>query len=89
REGGFASHAARRGLKQADAVRLENVLADPPRLLLVAGDAAGQRHPALAKASRSMTAARFDPSLLYCGGPTIPKARARLREVRAAVERAG
>lgn len=89
REEGFASHAARRGLEQADAVRLETVLADPPRLLLVAGDAPGQRHPALAKASRSMTVTRFDPSLLYCGGPTIPKARARLREIRAAVERAG
>lgn len=89
REEGFASHAARRGLGQADAVRLETVLADPPRLLLVAGDAPGQRHPALAQASRSMTVASFDPSLLYCGGPTIPRARARLRAIRAELERAG
>jgi len=28
----------------------------------------------------------FDPALLYCGGPTIPKARARLRAIRAEAE---
>ncbi|MCX9148877.1 ABC transporter substrate-binding protein [Erythrobacter sp. WG] len=89
RKEGFASHAARRGLGQADAVRLETVLADPPRLLLVAGDAAGQRHPVLARASARMQVAAFDPSLIYCGGPTIPRARARLRAIRAAVEGQG
>jgi iron complex transport system substrate-binding protein len=69
-------------------VTLERVLADPPQLLLVAGDAPGQRHPVLAQASARMVVAAFDPSLIYCGGPTILRARARLREVRAAVERA-
>ncbi len=87
REAGFASHAARRGLRQADAVRLETVLADPPRLLLVAGDAAGQRHPVIAGQMKSTHVAAFDPSLIYCGGPTIPKARARLQAIRAEVER--
>ncbi len=86
REEGFASHAARRGLRQADAVTLETVLADPPRLLLVAGDAPGQRHPLLAGAMKSMHIAAFDPALIYCGGPTISKARARLRAIRAEVE---
>ena len=89
REEGFASHAAKRGLGQADAVRLETVLADPPRLLLVAGGAPGQRHPLLARAAAdSMMVREFDPALLYCGGPTIPKARARLRAIRAEMERA-
>ncbi|MFO6447659.1 ABC transporter substrate-binding protein [Erythrobacter sp. NE805] len=85
---GFASHAAARGMRQADGVSLESVLADPPRLLLVAGDAPGQRHPLLEGRTGAMQIARLDPSLIYCGGPTIPRARARLRQIRAAVERA-
>ncbi len=88
RQEGFASHAAARGMRQADHVTLERVLADPPQVLLVAGDAPGQRHPLLDGAFKQMQIAAFDPSLIYCGGPTIPKARARLRAVRAAAERA-
>ena len=84
---GFTNHAAARGLGQADHVSLEGLLADPPALVLVAGDAPGQRHPLLAGAMKATTIAPLDPALLYCGGPTIPKARARLREVRAMVER--
>lgn len=87
REAGFASDAARRGLGQADRVSLESVLADPPRVLLVAGDAAGQRHPVLAGQRTATHIAAFEPSLLYCGGPTIPRARARLAAIRADVER--
>ena len=85
REAGFTSHAAARGLGQADAVTLEQVLADPPQVLLVAGDSIGQRHPLLAEGVPALRIAAFDPSLIYCGGPTIPKARARLRAIRAAV----
>jgi iron complex transport system substrate-binding protein len=87
REAGFASDAKRRGLKQADRVSLEAVLADPPQVLLVAGDAAGQRHPVLVQGVPAMEIAAFDPSLIYCGGPTIPKARARLQAIRAEAER--
>lgn len=87
RQEGFTSHAAARGLEQADLVTLETVLADPPRVLLVAGDAPGQRHPLLGGAFKHMHIAAFDPSLIYCGGPTIPKARARLRAIRAEAER--
>jgi len=86
RQEGFASHAAARGLRQADRVSLEALLADPPRVLLVAGDAPGQRHPLVADVYKSMVVADFDPSLIYCGGPTIPKARARLRAIRAMAE---
>jgi iron complex transport system substrate-binding protein len=87
REAGFASDAARRGLKQADRVSLEAVLADPPQVLLVAGDAAGQRHPVLAERMEATHIAALDPSLIYCGGPTILRARERLAAIRAAVER--
>ena len=86
REAGFASDAARRGLAQADRVSLESVLADPPRVLLVAGDAAGQRHPVLVGRLKATHSAAFEPSLIYCGGPTILRARARLAEIRRAVE---
>ncbi|QDH34574.1 ABC transporter substrate-binding protein [Porphyrobacter sp. YT40] len=87
RQEGFASHAAARGLRQADRVSLEAVLADPPQVLLVAGGAAGQRHPVLEGQRKATHIAPFDPALIYCGGPTIPKARARLRAIRAEVER--
>lgn len=86
REAGFSSDAARRGLRQADRVSLEAVLADPPQVLLVAGDAAGQRHPVLAGQLKATHIAAFDPWLIYCGGPTIPRARARLAEIRRAAE---
>jgi iron complex transport system substrate-binding protein len=86
REAGFTSHAAARGLGQADRVSLEGLLADPPQVLLVAGDAPGQRHPLLAGQMTTTHIAAFDPSLIYCGGPTIPRARARLQAIRAAAE---
>ena len=58
-------------------------------MLLVAGDAPGQRHPLVANVYKGMMVAPFDPSLIYCGGPTIPKARARLRAIRAEAEKFG
>ena len=78
---GFASHSAARGLGQADFLALERLLADPPDVLLVAGDARAQRHPALAGLNHTHIA-RFDPALLYCGGPTIIRAMERLAQVR-------
>ena len=79
RAAGFADYAAERGLAQADYISLEQILSDPPDLLLVAGNSAGQRHPILSGALPSMRVAEYDPSLLYCGGPTIPAARERLK----------
>ncbi|MGB3753039.1 MAG: ABC transporter substrate-binding protein [Parerythrobacter sp.] len=78
---GFTNHSAARGLDQASYLSLERVVADPPDVLLVAGDARAQRHPAL-RAAPVMRVERFDPSLLYCGGPTIIDAMARLRNIR-------
>jgi len=80
---GFTSHSAARGLGQADYLALEQVAADPPELLLVAGDEPGQHHPLL----DHLTGTRvepFDPGLVYCGGPTIIRAMERLRSLRTA-----
>ncbi len=81
RRAGFASHSAAIGMGQADYLGLEQVIANPPRLLLVAGQERSQLHPAL-DALPDMRRAPFDPGLLYCGGPTIIRAVGRLREIR-------
>lgn len=83
---GFANAAAARGLGQADLLPLEQLLADPPELILVAGAGQGNgdrmlSHPALARLEGTRRA-RFDPALLWCGGPTIVRAAERLAEVR-------
>lgn len=80
RAAGFASHSARLGLGQADYLSLEQVVASPPNVLIVAGQSRAQQHPALARTDTLI--AQFDPSLLYCGGPTIPRAMQRLRQIR-------
>lgn len=78
---GFSSHSAERGMGQADYLPLERVLADPPDLLLVAGEGRAQHHPALSMV-KGIRIAEFDPSLLYCGGPTIIRAADRLADIR-------
>lgn len=83
---GFANFAAAQGLRQADRLPLETMIAHPPRLILTAGDARANgdrllRHPALA-GLKNTKRARFDPALTYCGGPTIARAAARLADVR-------
>jgi len=83
---GFSNHASARGAQQADYVSLENLIADPPDLVLIAGSQRGQRHPMLERLEATMVAP-FDVSLLYCAGPTIPRARQYLLEVRAQAER--
>jgi len=83
---GFANAAALRGLKQADLLPLEQMLAAPPRVIFTAGNPlAGEdrmlAHPAL-RALSGTTRAPLDPALLWCGGPSIPRTLARLAEVR-------
>ncbi|WP_115367564.1 ABC transporter substrate-binding protein [Alteripontixanthobacter maritimus] len=78
---GFLSHSAQRGMEQAEFLALENLLADPPDLLLTAGAERAQQHEALA-AVPGMRTAEFAPSLLYCGGPTIIRAAQRLAIIR-------
>jgi iron complex transport system substrate-binding protein len=88
RRAGLSSHSAARGLSQADYLSLERLLADPPDLLLVAGQERAQHHAAL-QAVSDMRVEGFDPALLYCGGPTIIRAMERLREIRAMNPREG
>ncbi|MGN3974017.1 ABC transporter substrate-binding protein [Tsuneonella sp. SYSU-LHT278] len=78
---GFINASAARGMGQADYLSLERLLAEPPAVLLVAGSERGQRHPAL-RVLPGMHRATFDPSLLFCGGPTIVHAAERLAEIR-------
>ena len=77
---GLASYAEARGLGQGDYLPLERIAADPPTLLLVAGEERAQRHPLLARIP-DLRVARFEPRLFYCGGPSIPKAMDRLRAI--------
>jgi iron complex transport system substrate-binding protein len=84
---GFVNAAAARGLAQADYLPLERVLADPPRVIFTVGSPAAEedrmlRHPALSRLTGTVRAP-LDSSLLWCGGPTIPRALARLAQVRA------
>ncbi len=86
RRTGFSSHSAARGLGQADQLPLERMLADPPAVILAAGNGhAGEdrllAHAALAQMPETKRFS-FDPALLWCGGPTIIRAAARLAEVR-------
>ncbi|MDE2561374.1 MAG: ABC transporter substrate-binding protein [Sphingomonadales bacterium] len=86
RRTGFASVSDAMGRHQADKLPLEQVLAHPPRVIFAAGDAQGNedrmlRHPTLSVLRGTMRAA-FSPSLLFCGGPTIARAAARLAQVR-------
>ncbi|WP_324743379.1 ABC transporter substrate-binding protein [Tsuneonella sp. CC-YZS046] len=93
RRTGFSSHSAARGLRQADYLPLEEMLADPPRLILAAGDSStGEdrmlQHPALESLADTRRHV-LDPSLIFCGGPTIIRAAERLREIRQAMATGG
>lgn len=86
RRTGFVQLSAARGMRQADVLPLEVMLADPPRVILAAGDPHSNEdrmlsHPALA-AFKDTRREPFDRSLLWCGGPTIIRAAERLAEVR-------
>jgi iron complex transport system substrate-binding protein len=82
---GFTSYAAAKGLKQADYLPLEQVLADPPDVLITVtrdGEAHDRlrTHPALAALKGQR--ATLEGNLLWCGGPTVIRAAARLAQIR-------
>lgn len=86
---GFSSHSAARGLRQADYLPLEEMLADPPEAILTAGDSSSGEdrileHPALASLADTRRHV-LDPRLIFCGGATIIRAAERLREIRQAL----
>jgi len=83
---GFTLSSAAQGMGQADHLPLEALLADPPHVLLVASDGLARENAALAHPALDRLAgthkAQLDPSLLWCGGPTIIRAAQRLSQVR-------
>ena len=86
---GFSNAAAARGLHQADLLPLEDMLANPPAVIFVAGNGRSNEdrllaHPAL-RALTGTVRAPLDPALLWCGGPSIVRTAARLGEVRRAL----
>jgi len=86
RRTGFVSLTGKKGMKQADFLPLERMLAEPPAVILAAGDAHSEEdrllsHPALASL-KDARRERLDPALLWCGGPTIIRAAHRLSQVR-------
>lgn len=82
---GFANFSVGRGLGQGAVVPLEDVLADPPQVILNAGNGRMQNHPALAALADRTT--DFDTRLTWCGGPTIIAAAARLAAIRQGLRR--
>ena len=78
---GFVSHSQEMGLGQADHVTLERILADPPKLLLVAGGSVGQTHPLLGQLTETRVE-DIEPRLLYCGARTIVAAQMRFDSIR-------
>lgn len=86
---GFANHAAQTGLGQGDHLSLEAMLVQPPQVLFVIrdGSATGEGsdrlrfHPALDRLDQTERHS-LDPRFLFCGGPTIIDAAARLAQVR-------
>lgn len=86
RRTGFANAAATRGLRQADYLPLEAMLADPPQVILATGTPQSQEdrllaHPALTALTHTRRVP-IDNALLWCGGPTILRAAAELAKLR-------
>ncbi|MBB4859719.1 iron complex transport system substrate-binding protein [Novosphingobium chloroacetimidivorans] len=86
RRTGFVNAAAARGMRQADYLPLEAMLADPPQVILTTGSEQAQEdrllsHPALT-ALKDTRREKFDSALLWCGGPTIVRAAEELARLR-------
>jgi iron complex transport system substrate-binding protein len=87
---GFSDHAAHYGLQGTGYLPIEHVVVDPPRVMLVpdstgrdaSSRAAQMRGWALARSGAKVHQARFDRSLVNCGGPVIARAMTRLAEIR-------
>lgn len=87
---GFRDQAAHYGLQNTGYLPIEHVVADPPRVMLVPDEAGRDarsratqmRRWALARTGARVHQALFPGSLINCGGPVIPRALARLAQVR-------
>lgn len=91
---GFSNVAADYGLQFTGEVPIEQVVARPPRVMLVPDGgghdsdsrAAGLRARALRASGATVTQAHFPRRLINCGGPVIPDAMARLRAIRRSIQ---
>lgn len=81
---GFANASAARGMGQGAYLPLEDVLADPPEMLLVSGTEIAQSHPALGRLT-GVKRAEFGPEYYYCAGPSLVRASERLAAIRRSV----
>lgn len=90
RRAGFENAATRYGLKRTGNVPLEQLIADPPDVLLAGQLKPGAptwadrvlAHPALAHISRRMHHAAFPQRLTFCGGPVLIETATMLAQVR-------
>jgi iron complex transport system substrate-binding protein len=91
---GFSDHAAHYGLHFTGTLPIEQVVTDPPRVMLVPDEAgrdadsraSQMRARVLAHARTPVAQARFPRSLVNCGGPVIARAMTRLAEIRRSVQ---
>jgi iron complex transport system substrate-binding protein len=91
---GFSNQAAHYGLAHTGHLPMEQVIADPPRVMLApepAGHdndsrAAGLRKRVIAETGLNILQAEFPRHLVNCGGPVIPAAMARLAAIRRTVQ---
>jgi iron complex transport system substrate-binding protein len=87
---GFVNAAVGYGLKRTSNVPLEQVIADPPDVLLQGEATPGapgwgervMRHPALSRVSHRMRIAAFPEKYMYCGGPNLEQSAPLLADVR-------
>jgi len=94
---GFRDVAADYGLRFTGELPIEQVVARPPRVMLVPEEpghdadarAAGLRARALRASGARVTQATFPRRLVNCGGPVIADAMARLAEVRRSIRAEG
>lgn len=94
---GFRDVAAEYGLRFTGELPIEQIVARPPRVMLVPEErgldsdsrAAQLRSRALRASGANVTQAAFPRRLVNCGGPVIPDAMARLAEVRRSVIETG
>jgi len=94
RRTGFTNAIVRYGITQTGNVPLENVVADPPQVLLRGVPHPGQpgwsdrvmTHPALTAVGSKMRVVTFPERLMYCGGPNLVEAATRLAAARRRVE---
>lgn len=94
---GFRNVASRYGVGRWGTVSLEQLLNDPPEVLLAAEILSGKptwaervlSHPALQRVASVMHRASFPQQLLYCGGPVLEKTAETLAAARISAEEAG